>query len=198
MSMTDAWKILDSKIGFDGGWWRLRLDRCQTPASVVIHDYPVFEYPDWVNLVALRQEDSKVVLTREYRHASGRIVLGLPGGTVEQEEAKLGQKGIEAAAIRELMEETGYLASKVTRIGTFLPNAATHNNRLIGFIAHDVTLHTEALLDHETGTAIALQLMDLAELLSSIQAGEVEMESGHVAAVYAASAYLGSTVLLKD
>ncbi len=192
--MATSWKVLNSRIGFDGGGWRLRLDRCHTPADVVIDDYPVLEYPNWVTTVALRQVDGKVVLTREYRHATGHVVLGLPGGTVEPEEAALGDAGHEAAAVRELMEETGYLADRIKRVGVFLPNAATHNNRLVVFFAPDVASHAETDPDEETGTKIALQFMDLDELLADIRNEKVVMESGDVAALYAASAYLsGST-----
>lgn len=190
--MTDAWKTLNSRIGFDGGWWKLRLDRCQTPADIIIDDYPVLEYPDWVTTVALRKGDEKVILTSEYRHAIGKSVLGLPGGGVEPEEIRDGGAGIEAAAIRELSEETGHLASRVMRIATLLPNAATHNNRLFAFVARDVVPGNEASIDEEAGKRIALKYMELDELVARLQTGEIEMESGHVAAIYAALAYLRS------
>lgn len=46
-------------------------------------------------------EDRRIVLTREYRHGLGRVVLALPGGTSEDGETP------EACARRELLEETG-------------------------------------------------------------------------------------------
>ncbi len=188
--MADAWTVLKSEIGHEGGWWRLRLDRCRTPADLVIDDYPVLEYPDWVNVVALREEDGKVILTREYRHALGQAVLGLPGGTVEPAEMSLGNAGREKAAVRELLEETGRLPAKIIRIGETLPNSATHTNRLTSFLALDAVLHRKADLDDESGAAIRLELFDLPDLVTGIRQGRILMDSGHVAAIYAAAGFL--------
>jgi ADP-ribose diphosphatase len=54
--------------------------------------------------------DGKVVLTREYRHGLGRIVLALPGGTAEDGESP------EACARRELLEETGLRPGKLMHL----------------------------------------------------------------------------------
>jgi len=51
--------------------------------------------------------ESKVLLTREYRHGLGRIAFSLPGGTAKEGETA------EACARRELLEETGYEAPKL-------------------------------------------------------------------------------------
>ncbi|PWB83044.1 MAG: NUDIX hydrolase [Methylocystaceae bacterium] len=185
--MTEVWTVLHSEVAYEGGWWRLRLDRCKTPADAVINAYPVLEYPDWVNIVALRREDRKVILTREYRHGSGQSVLALPGGTVERNEVLAGDQGRTAAARRELLEETGYLANDIRLIGTFLPNAATHSNRLISYLATDVSLHQDASIDDEAGTEIPLEFMAIDELVGLIRTGKALMESGHVAAIYAAA-----------
>lgn len=191
--MAGAWTVLDSRIGHDGGWWRLRLDKCRTPANVIIDNYPVLEYPDWVSIVALREEDGKAILTREYRHAVGQEVFGLPGGTVEPEEMSQGEAGLEKAAARELLEETGRRSSKLIRIAETLPNSATHANKLTSYLALDAVFHRNADIDEEAGTAIGLTYLDLPDLVSGIRDGSVIMDSGHVAAVYAAVTYLSGS-----
>ena len=50
------------------------------------------------------------MLTREYRHGLGRIGFSLPGGTAKDGESA------EACASRELLEETGYEASRLLEI----------------------------------------------------------------------------------
>lgn len=188
--MAGAWTVLDSRIGHDGGWWRLRLDTCRTPANVIIDNYPVLEYPDWVSIVALREEDGKAILTKEYRHAVGKEVLGLPGGTVEPEEMSQGESGREKAAARELLEETGRRSSRLIRIAETLPNSATHANKLTSYLALDAVFHRNADCDDEAGTAIGLTYLDLTDLVSGIREGRIVMDSGHVAAIYAAVACL--------
>ncbi|WP_157801390.1 NUDIX hydrolase [Sphingobium sp. LB126] len=150
----------------------------------------MLEYPDWINIVALRRDDGRVILTREYRHGIGRTVLGLPGGTVEQDEMKDGAVGLEKAAARELLEETGFASERLMPIGTFLPNAATHTNRLSSFLAVDATLRQSPDADDESGDEIALAFVGLDQLVEDIRSGRTLMESGHAAAIYAARDYL--------
>lgn len=50
----------------------------------------------------------EVVVLEEYRHAVGRVALGLPGGSLEP-----GDVDMEAAAVRELHEEAGYFAQSM-------------------------------------------------------------------------------------
>lgn len=51
--------------------------------------------------------ERKILLTREYRHGLGLVTFSLPGGTAREGETP------EACALRELLEETGYEASRM-------------------------------------------------------------------------------------
>ena len=66
--------------------------------------------------VILAIDDGHVLLVEQYRVPLGRKCLELPAGLVgDQEEGE----GIEAAAIRELEEETGYRAERMVDLGRF-------------------------------------------------------------------------------
>ncbi|MGZ3639783.1 MAG: NUDIX domain-containing protein, partial [Ktedonobacterales bacterium] len=54
--------------------------------GTAVESYHVLEYPTWVNVVALTN-DGQLVLVREYRHGAGRVVVGLPAGSVESGDA---------------------------------------------------------------------------------------------------------------
>jgi ADP-ribose pyrophosphatase len=66
--------------------------------------------------VMLAIDDGHVILVEQYRVPLGAMSLELPAGLVGDEEEG---EAIEAAAIRELEEETGYRAARMIELGRF-------------------------------------------------------------------------------
>ena len=66
--------------------------------------------------VVIAVDDGHVILVEQYRVPLGRRCLELPAGLVGDEEAG---ESAEASAARELEEEAGYRADRVTSLGTF-------------------------------------------------------------------------------
>jgi 8-oxo-dGTP pyrophosphatase MutT (NUDIX family) len=116
------WTVRGSKHVLRDRWISVRADDCVTPAGVEISPFYVLEYPDWVNIVALDEEDH-MILVREYRHGLGRITLGMPAGGIEPGESVLD------AGARELLEETGYgNAHQLSLVASLSSNAVSHTN----------------------------------------------------------------------
>ena len=61
------------------------------------------------------QDDGRIVMIRQYRHALERDIWELPAGNVDEGESA------EAAAARECEEEIGQVPAKVERLGSFYP-----------------------------------------------------------------------------
>ncbi|WP_226700380.1 NUDIX hydrolase [Qipengyuania gaetbuli] len=68
-------------------------------------------------IIAIDDEDH-VILVSQYRVPLGRICLEIPAGLIGDDEGKSGESP-EAAAGRELEEETGYRAARMENLGEF-------------------------------------------------------------------------------
>lgn len=95
---------------------------------------------DWCNVVALTAE-GYVLFVWQYRFGTDALSLEIPGGVIDEGETP------EAAAARELLEETGYEASRLEPLVVLEPNPAVQDNRCFTFIAHDARLACAPRLD---------------------------------------------------
>lgn len=80
-----------------------------------------FDFPDWVNIVAVTPDD-KIVMIRQFRYGTGRSEVEIPGGMINSGEDPL------EAGCRELLEETGYQGKQRRIIGEVCPNPALQSN----------------------------------------------------------------------
>src|SRR5260370_311678 len=65
-------KVLASRYIFADSWLHLRSDSVLLPGDRLLSPCTIFEYPDWVDVIALTAELT-VVLVDQYRHAVGQI-----------------------------------------------------------------------------------------------------------------------------
>jgi 8-oxo-dGTP pyrophosphatase MutT (NUDIX family) len=144
-----TWKLLQSTQIINDPWLSLRSDVCATPEGHIIEPYYVFEYPAWVNVVALTEQQD-VILIQQYRHGLGQTLLELPCGVVEASDASP-----EDAARRELLEETGYAAHDLIPLARLSPNPANHTNLTHSFLALNVQ-------------PVAAQALDPSEVLNVV------------------------------
>lgn len=102
-----------SEVLWHSGFLELRRDRVALPDGSESHrEYVV--HPGAVMIVPLL-DDGRLVVERQWRHPLGQAVIEFPAGKLEAGEPPL------ACAVRELFEETGYVAAEWARAGL------THN-----------------------------------------------------------------------
>jgi len=117
----EKWTLLDSEYVIQRPWATLRVDRLRMPNGNIKEEYYVLEYPTWVNMVALTEQNT-LLFVRQYRHGVGRVLVELPAGVVEDGETP------EEAARRELLEETGYAFTSIEPVCELFANPATSGN----------------------------------------------------------------------
>lgn len=166
------WKLLSSEYFIQDNWATLRVDTCEMPNGNIIKPYYVLEYPDWVNVVAIT-ENNEVIIIKQYRHAAGEVIIEVPGGCIDPGESP------EEAVRRELLEETGYAFDNFELLSALYANPATANNKTHCFLATGGKKVQEQALDG--GEEIIVELVSierLKELLMTNQFGQALHSSG--------------------
>ena len=116
------WKVLRSEYLFRRPWLTVRRERIGLPGGGEIPEYYVLEYPDWVNTIA-RTCTGEFVFVRQYRRGLDRTCFELCAGVRDPQDATP-----EAAARRELLEETGFGGGQWSELMVVSANPSTQTN----------------------------------------------------------------------
>mgnify|MGYP001161899729 FL=1 len=137
----EKWKTLKSEYLHKSPFGNIRKDQCKLPNGLVIDDYYVNEYSDWVNAIVLTKEN-QLVLVEQYRHAGEDFFLEIPAGKKE------GNETHEEGLLREVKEETGYVTREnPILLGEFMVNPATQTNKVITYLLFECFQAYEQDLD---------------------------------------------------
>lgn len=128
MSELVSWEVLEAKLLLDRRWLRVREEKIRTGSGVVLDEFHVIESPNWAATICLTEE-RELVLVEQYRHGHGGLSLEFPAGVVDEGE------GTRAAAERELLEETGYVAEDWRSLWRTRPEPARHEQWAEFFVA---------------------------------------------------------------
>src|ERR1700694_754307 len=149
---------MDDKVVFSVPWF----DILARPVEGSAAPYYLFRTSDYVTVLAATTRGS-VLLVRQYRPAVGAETLELPSGHVENRESH------EAAARRELLEETGYEAHSFELLGTLAPDTGRLGNELWCYYA-DRAVPSPSSITQEQG--VRLVECDPHDLIRLVRNGE--------------------------
>jgi len=135
------------------------------PGQNVSHDFYILRSHNWVNVIPITA-DGQVVLIEQYRHGVHAVTLEIPGGMIERDEPSS-----QTAAIRELIEETGYAAEEMIFIGRTEPNPALQDNYCDTYLAKNAKKVQEPQFDGNED--IELKVVPYDAVASLIETGAI-------------------------
>ncbi|HKU26626.1 MAG TPA: NUDIX hydrolase [Candidatus Sulfotelmatobacter sp.] len=125
---TKVARLVSSKVVYRGPVFWVSTDQVQEPGSVKVRRDLVHHSGSIVVLAVDNSRSTpRVLLERQYRHAAGDYLWELPAGRIDPGEEEL------KAAQRELIEETGYRATRWRRILKFYASP--------GFVAETMAVY---------------------------------------------------------
>jgi ADP-ribose pyrophosphatase len=154
--------VLASERVYEGRILNLRVDEIRTPTGVeALRE--IVENGGAVAMVAL-DDQQRVVLVKQYRHAVRGLVVEIPAGKLDGDEDPL------EGAQRELREETGFRAGRFERLGSFYPAPAWSTEFVYLYLATDLIPGPAHL---EADEAIELLHIPLAAAIEMIHSGAI-------------------------
>lgn len=153
-----AWKEVSRAEIFDCRIFSIQKSCCVSPRNER-REFSVIDSTDWAIVVpVLAAPDREMfVMVRQWRHGSQEISVEFPGGVFEP-----GENPQEAAG-RELLEETGYKAGNIIKLGEFSPNPAIMSNKVHFFLAENLV--NTGRQDLDADEFVDVELMPLEEVI---------------------------------
>ncbi|HEX8322673.1 MAG TPA: NUDIX hydrolase [Tepidisphaeraceae bacterium] len=108
--------------------------------------------------------DGRIILIKTFRYAVREHLLELPAGTIDPGETPINCAG------RELMEETGYVAGKLTRLASFYSSPGVLTEKMHAYVATDLLPHAG---EKDPGEEIELQPMTYEEAMNAALNGDI-------------------------
>jgi len=162
--MQKSWEVIRSEQGPNLVLFQARYDWVKNPRNAKSMKAVILESADWINIVAVTPE-KKVVVVKQFRFGVAKTTLEIPAGIIDKGETP------EQAAMRELQEETGYVATNWKYLGWFESNPAFLNNVCHLWLALDVVKTYSPQLDE--GEDIFVTELSLEEVRREIKQGNM-------------------------
>ncbi len=160
MDLTE--KQLDSQVMYDGDFINVHKDKVLLPdGSTSTREY--ITHPGAVAVLALL-DNGNLVMERQYRYPLHRELVELPAGKIDDGEDIL------VTAQRELLEETGYVASEWIHLTTAWPCIGYSNERMEYFLARGLK-HVGHQLDE--GEFLEVFELSLSDAIEWIRLGKI-------------------------
>ncbi len=161
----EKWKILGQETVCDFKLFKFYKRGLLNTRKNSRHNFYVLETPDWITVVPVTP-GGNIVLIRQYRAGTDEVTIEIPGGVIDKKDSTP-----EAAARRELEEETAYVTDNLTRLGAVYPNPSFMTNTCYFVLAKDVK--PVGKTDFDAGEDIETIEMTPQEVKDAIRSGKI-------------------------
>ncbi len=157
-------EIVESEIIFRGKVFEIQVDKIKydsgntAPREVVLHNGGA--------VVLAKTESGKIILIKQFRYPFKEELWELPAGKLEKGEDPL------VCAGRELKEETGYSAKRITKLGSIFTSPGFCREELHIFYAEGLTEGNHAREEGEEGMTV--HEFSPEEITQMIMKGEIK------------------------
>lgn len=152
-------KILSSEMIYEGRVFGLRRDEVEEPSGLRA-TREVVTHPGSVVVLPVLP-DGRIVLVRQYRHATRQYLWELVAGRKEPEETP------KQGAARELLEETGYRAKRMKVFLDVFPTPGFLEERMYLLLAEGLTAGEAQPEEDEKIEVRAFRLKELKQMIKS-------------------------------
>ncbi|MET3643462.1 NUDIX hydrolase [Streptococcus gallinaceus] len=160
-------KTISRKEIFNGHIFDVVVDDVELPNGLGQAKRELIFHKGAVCVLAVTPED-KIVLVRQFRKAIERVIYEIPAGKLEVGE----EDALQAAALRELEEETGYTTDKLTLLSDFYSAIGFCNERLRLYLAENL-VKVENPRPQDEDEVIELYEVTLEQALDLVARGEI-------------------------
>jgi 8-oxo-dGTP pyrophosphatase MutT (NUDIX family) len=138
------WKEESRSVVYTCPIFKVEERYCRSPDKD-LKTFVCIDTSDWAIVIPQLEtsDGTKFVMVRQWRHGAREMSVEFPGGVFEK-----GENPLEAAK-RELLEETGYGARRIEKLGEYNPNPAIMSNRVHFYVAWELQPPIEQNLDDD-------------------------------------------------
>jgi len=155
-------ELLKSEVLMKGRAFAIRRDHLKTPDGRETK-FEIIEHGGSVVIIPV-DENGNVLLVRQYRHATGGDLLELPAGTLDDAEDP------DVCAAREIREETGKAADKLTKLGEFYLAPGYSTEFMIVYLATGLS---DNPLEADADEFLSVESIPVAEAIQMAERGEI-------------------------
>ena len=169
------WQTVSSRAVYENRWIRVREDVARLPDGRTTL-YGVVQCAECVGILPFVDADT-VLLVGQYRYVFGDFLWEMPTGGQHPDES------LEGAAQRELAEEAGYEAGRLTRLATFHTSKSILHEIAHLYLAEELRPAARPA-DHTE--FIERRPFPFAEVLRMVERGEIKDSMTIIAVLHAA------------